>query len=59
MAFSSNHAHSPPFSSSWNGQANEQEREDSREYAIFSMAFIPSLALLLFFSHVGERRCSS
>ena len=59
MAFSSNHAHSPPFSSSWNGQANEQEREDSREYAIFSMPFIPSLALSLFFSRVGERRCSS
>lgn len=59
MAFSSNRAHSPPFSSSWNEQANEQEREDSREYAIFSMAFIPSLALLLFFSRVGERRCSS
>ena len=59
MAFSSNRAHPPPFSSPWNGQANEQEREDSREYAIFSMAFIPSLALLLFFSHVGERRCSS
>ena len=59
MAFSSNRAHSPPFSSSWNKQANEQEREDSREYAIFSMAFIPSLALSLFFSRVGERRCSS